>query len=97
MELIDKLVPTDEHLREAIALRCSRVFGALNIANALGGDQSVPWRLLRTFSLVDLVIEAQLTRKLDLSTLDCAVEGGKVCSTDIYKKAIDCATKKGQQ
>ena len=79
--------PTDTELKDAIALRCSKCFGALNIANALGGDDSIPWKLVRTYSLVDLIQEAQ-ARKLDLSTTNAAVEGGRVVATEIYQKAL---------
>lgn len=47
-----------EHVVEAIAILCSPVFGALNMANALGGAQTDVWRLVRDFTLAQLIDEA---------------------------------------
>ena len=78
---------TDAELKSAIALRCSKVFPALNIANSFGGSETVEWQIVRTFSLIDIVREVK-ARKLDLSGLNCVVEGGPVLDSALYKLAL---------
>jgi len=83
---------TDAQLKQAIALRCSDCFPAMNIANALGGYPSAEWEIVRSFSLVDMVQEAKI-RSIDLSALEAAVCGGLVVETVIYKKAEEVLLK----
>lgn len=79
--------PTDEHVLEAIRLRCSQCFQAMNFANALGGSPSVPWELVRTYSLSELVADA-LDRGLvdELRTLKAAVDHTPFMDTPHYLK-----------
>ncbi len=89
LKLITEHIPTDTELKQAIALICSPVFGALNICNALAGAQTNEWRLIReTEPLSKLFIEAR-DRGLDLSAVDCAVEGGKVIDRPIYQRFLN--------
>ena len=76
----------DSDLLHAIELRCSECFPAMNIANALGGSRTVPWDLVRTYSLVEMLQEAK-DRGLDLSNLKAAVDGRKVVESKAYAMA----------
>ena len=87
MSLELKVSVKDADLLQAISLRCSECFAAMNIANAIGGSPSVPWDMVRTFSLVEMVREAH-DRKLDLSLLKAAVDNHLVVETEIYLKAV---------
>jgi hypothetical protein len=78
-------VPTDSEITEALALICSPVFGALNIANAFAGAQTTPWRLIRETEPLSLLFREALDRKIDLSSVNCAVEGGKIVDTKRFK------------
>ncbi len=58
----------DDDLLKAISLLCSPVFGALSMANALGGGVTDAWRAVREHPLSRLVDEA-IDRGLDLTSL----------------------------
>jgi hypothetical protein len=75
---------SDRDLLDAIALRCTKCFQALNIANSLGGVEDKGWRLVRTFSLVELLREAD-ERKLDLSSIVTAVDHESLFESKLYK------------
>ncbi len=87
--------PSDQSLVGAVALRCSRVFPALNLVNALGGQQTMEWKIVRTYSLMGILAECD-KRKLDLSKTMAKVEGGPVMETPAYlyarKKMAETAT-----
>jgi hypothetical protein len=89
IELIDKIVPTDEQLKEAIAILCSECFTALVFANALGGprQQSITWRLIHTFKAKELFDECR-SRNIDLTTLKVGVGEGFVKDTKLYVKMV---------
>jgi hypothetical protein len=67
-------------LRKATELRMSDCYGAMSIANVLGGSPSHEWDLARKYRLADLVAEA-LDRGLPVGEFRSAVEG---------KRLIDC-------
>lgn len=81
----------DEDITEAIALLCSPVFGALNIANAVAGYQSIPWRLIRETNPLSGIFREAIDRKIDLSRLTCAVEGGLVTERPIFQSLMKSA------
>lgn len=66
LEEIVKTPVSDAALIKAIELRCSECFPAMNIANALAGYETIEWKIVRAFSLVDMVREAR-KRGIDLS------------------------------
>lgn len=74
-------------LLEAIALMCSPVFGALHMANALGGAQTAAWSAVRSFSLAQLIDEA-VQRGLDLFDLPAACVDAKVVDTPPFWGAV---------
>jgi len=76
---------SNEELLEAIKIRFSAVFGALNMANSFGGYQSNVWRIVRKYSPQELLDEAD-ARKLDLSDVQCAVEGGPLVECVMYRR-----------
>jgi hypothetical protein len=78
---LEKLV-SDEDLMEAIRLRISECFPAMNIANALGGAEDIPWKLVRQCTLVQMVVEA-LDRNLPVKDLR-AVDGKPFLETSAY-------------
>jgi hypothetical protein len=92
--------PTDKELQEAIELRCSECFPAMNIANSIGGNtKSIEWRLVRSFSLVELIKEAML-RGLPVEQFKSAVGGKPIKNTTIYlaaMRAIDDESKNQMQ
>jgi hypothetical protein len=89
LTLVTEHTPTDDELKQAIALLCSPVFGALNIANAFAGYQSNEWRLIRETKPLSKLFEEARARGLDLSTVECAVEGGKVTERRIYQAFME--------
>ncbi len=51
-------IPTDEELKQAIEIRFSSCFSAMNVANAFSGTETVAWRLAR-LNAADLIFEAR--------------------------------------
>lgn len=76
---------TNEDLKTAIENRASPCFSAMNICNALGGIQTNDWKLNRKFKFSELVAEAK-NRGMNPENFECAVEGGRVGETNLYKK-----------
>lgn len=74
---------SDRDLIKAIELRISKCFVAMDIANALGGSQSIPWDIARKYSVMELVAEA-LDRKLDVCSIKAAVDGTSFMDTEMY-------------
>jgi hypothetical protein len=74
-------------LVKAISLRCSPVFGSLSIANALGGSENDAWKVVRGFTLVQLVDEA-VRRGVDLSEVKAACCDVLVFDTPPFHGAI---------
>ena len=79
-------IPNDLDLKEAISLKCAMCYGALSFANAIGGFLTKPWELCHTYSLKDLLLEAE-ERKIDLSDTKSAIDGKPIRDTLYYKKA----------
>lgn len=77
---------SEGELTQAIAIWCSPVFPAMSIAHAVGGSPSATWKLISDYSLPELITAAE-EAGIDLSTVDAAVEGGKITETKTYKKA----------
>lgn len=78
---------TVEDLARAIELACSPVLGALNMANAIGGLQTDAWRLVREFSLVQLIDEA-ISRDVDLASIKAACCDVPVVDTPPFRAAV---------
>jgi hypothetical protein len=81
--------PTDSELTEAIAIRCSECFTAMLFANAFGGIETMPWKIIKAYKLLDMIQEAE-TRGIDLTKVTVAVgEEPKqmVVETARYKNA----------
>lgn len=76
-----------EDLVRAIELACSPVLGALNMANALGGVETDPWLLVRTYSLAQLIDEA-IARDVDLTEVKAACCDLAVTDTPPFRGAI---------
>lgn len=75
----------DKDLIHAIELLISECFGAMNIANALGGIETKPWKIVRSSSLVELVKEA-VNRKINLKELKSAVDKTPFMESKAYAK-----------
>jgi hypothetical protein len=86
MIALAKPVSTDD-LIHAIELACSPVLGSLNMANALGGTQTDTWRLVREFTLVQLIDEA-CERGIDLTTIKAACCDLLVMDTPPFRGAV---------
>lgn len=76
----------DSEIRSAIELKCSACYGAMSVANALGGSQTADWRLARRYKLVDLIAEAN-RRGLDMTDWKTAVMQERLCDTAPFVKA----------
>lgn len=87
MMVLSKPVRT-ESVVHAIELACSPIIGSLSMANALGGAQTDEWRLVREFTLVQLIDEA-VERGVDLSTLKAACCDVLVMDTPPFRCAVD--------
>lgn len=70
-------VYTDGDLLKAIEILSAECYGAMSFANALGGEATIPWQILRNNSWTEIVNEA-VARGLDVSHLKCAVTGTPV-------------------
>lgn len=79
---ISQPVP-DSVLRKAIELRISQCFGAMNMANALGGSPSPEWDVARSHRLPELVADA-LDRGLPVREFKAAVDNTPFCDTKAY-------------
>jgi hypothetical protein len=86
MIALAKPVSTDA-LVHAIELACSPVLGALNIANAFGGMVTDSWRLVREFTLAQLIDEAG-ERDIDLTAVKAACCDILVMDTPPFRHAV---------
>lgn len=64
---------SDSDLLKALSLKSAPCYAAMAFANALGGTPSIPWMICHSTKLADIISEVRL-RKLDISSLKCAVE-----------------------
>lgn len=78
----------DGVLMKAIELRISECFGAMNIANALGGSGSPEWDLVRKHRLPEMVADA-LDRGLPVKELKAAVTGTPFIECKCYERLRD--------
>ncbi len=78
---------TDRELLEAVCIRCSICFPAMNIANALGGSQSRVWKVVRKFKLDELVRE-MTARNLLPTNLKEAVGDRRLVDIPSYQEAM---------
>ena len=85
---------SDASLIKAIELRCSECFPAMNLANQLGGYPSTEWEIVRTYSLVDMVREAN-KRGIDLTGRKAAVGDDLVTDRPIYQRAVEILSEEG--
>lgn len=76
-----------ESIVAAISLLCSPVFGALNVANALGGARSDTWILAREHEL-DRLIDEAVRRGADLSEVRAACCDVLVVDTPPFRGAV---------
>jgi hypothetical protein len=89
--------PVSDHiLRHAIELKCSGCYGAMSIANALGGSQTEDWKIARAHKLVDLIAEAR-RRQLDMATWKTAVDDAILCDSEPAREAFDKIRRLEQQ
>ena len=95
LEEVVKTPVSDSALLKAIELRCSECFPAMNIANGLAGAQTIEWKIVRSFSLVDMVREAR-KRGLDLSDRKTAVGDHLLTERPIYQEAIRILSEEGE-
>ncbi len=77
----------DRDLLEAISLRFCRHFPALNMANALGGMSTIPWKVVREFKPDELLVEAK-ERDLDLSSVETAMATCECCPRLVIESAL---------
>jgi hypothetical protein len=78
----------DSDLVQAIRLGISKCFGAMSIANTLGGSPSIPWDLVRKHGLAELVADA-LDRGIDVKSIKAAVDETPFMETTSYLRVRD--------
>ena len=76
---------SNETLQEAIELRISEYFPAMNVANALGGTPSPAWDVARANSLSSLVADA-CDRLMPVREFRAAVSGTLFMDTAAYMR-----------
>ena len=78
----------DRVLQQAIELKCSECYGAMSVANRLGGSPSEDWIVARSNKLADLIADAMYLRKLDMATWKTAVVGSLLCDSQPFRDAV---------
>lgn len=86
-EKLTEALLTDNVLIQAIKLRFSECFPAMNIANALGGTEDASWKIVRTISPLDMIREAK-KRGIDLSSMKASVSDKLIVESLLYDHAI---------
>ena len=74
----------DAALKKAIQLLISECFGAMNIANALGGSQTPEWEVIHGGNKVSEIFAEAKKRGMDLKGLKAAV--GELHIEDTWAK-----------
>lgn len=69
---LDTPTISNNGLKKAIELLASECFGALSIANSLGGCQTEEWQILHNNPWKDIVDEGK-NRGFDFESMKCAV------------------------
>jgi hypothetical protein len=82
---------TNEDVLEAISLKCSTCYGAMSIANRVGGTPTVAWQLCHTYPLAQIIQEAQ-ERGLALDSVRVAVGDELVQDSMYWKLAMKLVT-----
>jgi hypothetical protein len=81
------VLPSLGEVVEAISLACSPVFPALSVANALGGEQTNVWCLVRMYTLSQLIDDA-VDRGADLNSVRAACCELPVFDTPPFRGAV---------
>ena len=80
------MTPDKADITAAIELMINKCFPALSVANALGGSDTIPWRLAREIGFAELVASAR-EHGVDIAGLRGNVDGRSILSAPIYAKA----------
>jgi len=75
-----------EALKKAISLKCANCYGAMEFANALGGSKTDEWILCHSYTLKQLLDEAN-SLGLDLSDVKSSIDEIPVKDSLYYKRA----------
>lgn len=81
----ERVISTDK-LKKAISLKCANCYGAMEFANALGGSKTDEWILCHSFTLKQLLDEAN-SLGLDLSDVKSSIDDIPVKDSLYYKRA----------
>ena len=92
MKLTVDVKISDDDLIRAISLIISDCFTALNLANAMGGHQSTPWKIVRQFTPREMFDEAK-ARGIDLESIIGAVAGPPMTKSPLYQKYVSAQGK----
>lgn len=81
---------SDDDLLRAVSLRFDAHVGALNVANGMGGSETTPWLVVRSFK-PELIMAEIDSRKLDITKLEVAMASCECCprlvvETDMYAR-----------
>jgi hypothetical protein len=80
------ITPKQEAVREAIRLKSANCWGALSMANALGGSKTEAWDLAHTYPLKDLIAHARENNILT-ADLKAAVDETPVEQSLYFRRA----------
>lgn len=74
---------SNDLLKKAIELRINDCFGALNMANSLGGVSTTEWELVRQHGL-DALVEEALDRLMPVGDFKASVDGKRFTECKVY-------------
>lgn len=75
-----------DRLKKAISLKCANCYAAMEFANALGGSKTDEWILCHSFTLKQLLDEAN-AQNVDLSDVKSSIDNIPVKDSLYYKRA----------
>lgn len=86
LKITTERVISIEKLKKAISLKCANCYAAMEFANALGGSKTDEWILCHSFTLKQLLEEAN-SQGVDLSDVKSSIDDIPVKDSLYYKRA----------
>ncbi len=78
-------------IKDAVRLKCANCYGAMAMANAIGGSRTPGWDLCHGHSLKEILAEAK-EQQIDLSGVKSAVDDKPVETTLYFQRAAGTIT-----
>jgi len=86
LKITTERVISIDKLKKAISLKCANCYAAMEFANALGGSKTDEWILCHSFTLKQLLDEAN-AQGVDLSDVKSSIDNIPVQESLYYKRA----------